>query len=83
MIANQLKFFNFQKKILIQGKVSIRFFATQNERNKDSNWIYSSKYDEMKSMYKGKIFVTTDTGKFYNLRKVMTVMMSLSECTML
>lgn len=74
MIANQLKFFNLKKPILLQGKVSIRFFTTQNERSKDSNWIYSSKYDEMKSMYKGKIFVTTDTGKFCNLRKVMTVM---------
>ena len=63
MIANQLKLFNLQKSILLQGQLGIKFFTTQNERNKDSNWIYSSKYDEMKSMYKGKIFVTTDTGK--------------------
>lgn len=46
----------------ISGKLLVKFFATENERQKDSNWIYSSKYDEMKSMYKGKIFVTTDTG---------------------
>lgn len=77
MIVNQLKFFNFKKSILLQGKLCINFFATQNERNKDSNWIYSSKYDEMKSMYKGKIFVTTDTGKLCILTKVMTVMMLL------
>jgi hypothetical protein len=46
------------------NRVRIVFFATQSDKQKDSNWIYSSKYDEMKSMYKGKVFVTTDTGNF-------------------
>jgi hypothetical protein len=44
------------------------FFIGQEEsKEKSSKWIYSSKFDEMKSMKKGRIYVTSDTGNSLTL----------------
>ena len=57
----------YLKSLILKSRLSqttkSAYFSTENLKNKDSKWIYSSKYDEMQSMKKGKIYVTTDTGK--------------------